>query len=89
MTVQNKIKIFLVDDDVLFLKLLEIEFLDTGDFEIQTFVTGELCLLELANLPDLIILDYHLDGIDPNAMNGIQTLINIKNYITNIIFNIN
>jgi CheY-like chemotaxis protein len=24
--------------------------------------------------PDVIILDYHLDGIDKNAMNGIETL---------------
>ena len=29
-----KIKIFLVDDDAIFLKLLEIQFLEHGDFEI-------------------------------------------------------
>ena len=28
----NKIKLFLVDDDVVFLKLLEIEFLQNADF---------------------------------------------------------
>lgn len=33
---QNKIKLFLVDDDAVFLKLLEIEFLEHGDFEIET-----------------------------------------------------
>jgi DNA-binding NtrC family response regulator len=29
-------------------------------------------------LPDVVILDYHLDGVNKNAMNGIQTLDNIK-----------
>ena len=30
--------------------------------------------------PDVIILDYFLDGIDKNAMNGIETLDKIKSY---------
>ena len=70
----NKIKLFLVDDDMLFLKSLEIDFLDCADFIIETYATGELCILNLSNNPDVIILDYYLDGIDPDAMNGIQTL---------------
>jgi two-component system OmpR family response regulator len=74
----NKIKLFLVDDDALFLKSLEIEFLDHADFEIETYSTGELCLANLSNNPDVIILDYHLDGIDKNAINGIATLDKIK-----------
>ncbi|PVX47851.1 response regulator receiver domain-containing protein [Flavobacterium sp. 103] len=74
----NKIKLFLVDDDALFLKSLEIEFLDHADFEIETYSTGELCLANLSNNPDVIILDYHLDGIDRNAINGIATLDKIK-----------
>ena len=75
---ENKIKIFLVDDDAVFLKLLEIEFRNSGDFSIETFATGELCLKRLAEDPDIIILDYHLDSIDKNAMNGIKTLDRIK-----------
>ena len=74
----NKIKLFLVDDDAIFLKLLEIEFLDNGDFDIETYSSGELCLANLANKPDVIILDYHLDGIDRDAMNGLDTLDKIK-----------
>jgi DNA-binding NtrC family response regulator len=75
---ENKIKLFLVDDDALFLKSLEIEFLQHGDFTIETFTTGELCLENLSHNPDVIILDYHLDGIDKNAMNGIEALDKIK-----------
>lgn len=80
----DKIKLFLVDDDALFLKMLEIEFLDTADFVIETYASGELCIENLENNPDLIILDYHLDGIDLKAMNGLETLDKIKEFDTNI-----
>jgi len=64
----------------LFLKSLEIEFLQHGDFIIETFTTGELCIKNLSHTPDVIILDYHLDGIDKSAVNGIQTLDKIKSF---------
>jgi DNA-binding NarL/FixJ family response regulator len=76
----SKIKIFLVDDDALFLKDLEIEFLEHGDFSIETYATGELCVQHLINNPDIIILDYHLNGIERKAMNGIETLDEIKKF---------
>ena len=74
----ESIKLFLVDDDPLFLKSLEIEFLQYSNFVVETFATGELCLKNLDHNPDVIILDYHLDSIDKNAMNGIATLDEIK-----------
>lgn len=77
---EDKVKLFLVDDDVLFLKLLEIEFLQQGDFNIETYSTGELCLQHISNNPDVVILDYHLDGIDKTAMNGVDTLDQIKEF---------
>ena len=75
---KNKIRLFLVDDDALYLKLLESDFLQQADFDIETFPTGELCIANLSHDPDVIILDYYLDGIDKNAMNGIDTLDKIK-----------
>jgi two-component system, OmpR family, response regulator len=80
MTMDKKIKLFLVDDDAIYLKLLEIEFLQHGDFTIETYATGELCIANLSNAPDMIILDYYLDGIDKMAMNGIATLDRIKSF---------
>jgi len=77
---KEKIKLFLVDDDAVFLKSLEIEFLQHADFIIETYATGELCIENLSRSPDIIILDYFLDGIDKTAMNGIQTLDKIKAY---------
>ena len=81
MNTDHKLVLFLVDDDALFLKSLEIEFLNHPKFTVHTFTTGELCLAGLSNKsnkPEIIILDYHLDGIDKNAINGIETLDKIK-----------
>jgi len=78
MALSKKIRLFLVDDDALFLKSLEIDFLQNADFTIETFSTGELCLKKLSMNPDVIILDYYLDSIDKTAMNGIETLDKIK-----------
>jgi len=76
----KKIKLFLVDDDALYLKLLEIEFLEHADFTIETYATGELCLENISQNPDVIILDYHLDGVEKDAMNGVETLDKIKEH---------
>jgi DNA-binding NtrC family response regulator len=78
MTNETKISIFLVDDDAVFLKSLEIEFLQYSAFHVKTFPTGELCLEHLSDKPDVIILDYHLDGISKDAMDGMRTLDKIK-----------
>ena len=76
--IAEPIKLFLVDDDALFLKSLQIEFLEHADFKIETYPTGELCIKNLKHSPDVIILDYQLDGIEKNAMDGIETLDKIK-----------
>jgi DNA-binding NarL/FixJ family response regulator len=84
MSNEKNIKIFLVDDDALYLKLLQIELLEHADFTIETYATGELCVDNLLRNPDVIILDYYLDGIDKTAMNGIITLDRIKAYNSEI-----
>jgi two-component system OmpR family response regulator len=80
----NKIKLFLVDDDAFFLKALEIEFLQHANFTIETFATGEVAVANLSHNPDVIILDYYLDGVDKTAMNGIETLDKIKSLYPDI-----
>ena len=80
----TKIKLFLVDDDAVFLKLLEFEFLQEADLIIETYPTGELCLQHISNNRDVIILDYHLNGIDKDAMDGLETLDKIKAYDSKI-----
>lgn len=75
---KNKI-IFLVDDDPLYLKSLEIEFKEYTEFQIKTFPTGELAIDNLWQNPSIIVLDYHLDGFVKDALNGLNTLQIIKN----------
>jgi two-component system OmpR family response regulator len=78
MTKEKKILLFLVDDDALFLKSLEIEFAQNTESAIKTFATGELCLKKLSQNPDIIILDYHLNSVNAKAINGIEILDKIK-----------
>jgi len=75
---EKKILLYLVDDDALFLKSLEIEFSDNTESEIKAFATGELCLEKISQNPDVVILDYHLNSVDKNAINGLETLDRIK-----------
>jgi two-component system OmpR family response regulator len=75
---ENKILLFLVDDDALFLKSLEIEFSQNTESTIKTFATGELCLESISENPDIVVLDYYLNGIDTHACNGLETLDSIK-----------
>lgn len=81
---ESNTKIFLVDDDVVFLKSLEIDFREWGNFDIETYISGELCIANLSNNPDVIILDYLLDGTDKHAMHGISTLDKIKAFNADI-----
>jgi DNA-binding NtrC family response regulator len=54
--------------------------LEHANFIIETYATGELCMENISHSPDIIVLDYHLNGIQKNAMNGIETLVKIKKY---------
>lgn len=78
MKIKDKMKLFLVDDDLIYLKKMETDFLQDADIVTEAYPTGELCLKNLAANPDIILLDYNLNGRDQQAMNGIQTLDKIK-----------
>jgi two-component system OmpR family response regulator len=73
-----RIKIFLVDDDALYLKVLESYFLESNILEVSSFATGEECLLHLSDKPDVVVLDYFLNGKDKEAKNGLAILKKIK-----------
>lgn len=78
MSTLKKISVFLVDDDAMYLKLLEKEFSEKLEYSVTTFATGERCLENLMEKPDIIVLDYYLNGIEKNALNGLETLSRIK-----------
>jgi two-component system, OmpR family, response regulator len=78
MTNENKILIFLVDDDELFLKSLVIDFEGSTESVVKTFLTGESCLENISENPDVIVLDYYLNNLKRDAINGLETLDRIK-----------
>jgi DNA-binding NtrC family response regulator len=73
-----KKKIVLVDDDTVFLKMLQADLMEHKTFIIETYPTGEQFLETISNSIDLVILDFHLNGINQKAINGLETLDKIK-----------
>ena len=78
MASEKKNLIFLVDDDELFLKDLELEFSENTKSEVRSYGTGEECLANIFLNPDIVILDYYLNSISKNAIDGLETLERIK-----------
>jgi two-component system OmpR family response regulator len=70
----NKL-IYIVDDDPVFLKMLQAFLLkEVPGIEIKTFPTGEACMHEMYQNPLAVILDYSLNSEFPYAWNGVQVL---------------
>ena len=79
-----KKKIVLVDDDTVFLKMLEANLMEHDTFEIETYPTGEQFMETISNTIDLVILDFHLNGVNQKAINGLETLNKIKSFNSEI-----
>lgn len=76
---QKDITIFIVDDDPIYLKSLELQFLQNPDLKVKSFLSGEACLEQMSIKPDIVILDYILNSTNKDAMDGARTLVAIKN----------
>jgi two-component system OmpR family response regulator len=77
----KRINIFLVDDDTLFLKALEHAVSEEHpSLNIKTFKTGEACLEQIKQNPDIVVLDFNLNTISTNKkiLNGLDVLKKIK-----------
>lgn len=73
----NKL-IFFVDDDKMILNLLEYTFQSREQYDVRTFHSGEEVLESMNKNPDLIVLDHILAGGEGESMNGMETLVKIK-----------
>jgi len=71
-------KIFLVDDDSSQTDLMKLHLESKYKLDISVFSTGEDCLDHLDENADYIVLDYNLDRVKKDAMNGIEVLKKIK-----------
>jgi len=71
-------KVFVVDDDEMFAKMLTDHLSASHPYDFHLFTTGEDCLTRLSEKPDAIILDYYLNSEGKNATDGMQILQAIK-----------
>jgi DNA-binding NtrC family response regulator len=63
----GQIKIYIVEDNFMYSFVLEEMLKEHGVFKVTSFASAEECIEILDNNPDLIILDYNLEG-----MNGLD-----------------
>ena len=72
-------QIFIVDDEPLLTEMLT-DYLKEQDstLSIKSFPTGESCLQNLKESPDLVVLDYYLNSKEKEAANGFDILKAIK-----------
>lgn len=66
--------IFIVDDDNFFGQMLKEHLNKKGGRNVSVFLTGEDCLNNLDEGPNLVILDYNLDSVVKYAANGLKIL---------------
>lgn len=71
---ERKKKIFIVEDEELFANLLKDYLVRKTGNEVAIYQTGEECLREMHQNPDVIILDYFLNSKIKNAANGLEIL---------------
>lgn len=71
----NPFKIFIVDDDAFFANMHEQYLLNLNYNNISCFSNGDDCLNNISQNPDVIFLDYNMDGIT-----GLEVLKKIKRY---------
>ena len=76
--VNGKFKVFVVDDDEIFLKAITKK-LDTSlHCSVVGFTSGEQCLFHINEKPNMVLADYLLSEGNGDAINGDQLLSRIK-----------
>jgi len=76
--------IFIVDDDALTAQMLSDHLEENPRNKVSIFSTGEECIKNLHQNPDVVILDYLLNSVDTSASDGLQILHQIKKWDTSI-----
>lgn len=65
----SELTIFIVDDNKVYQKLFR-QMMEQFCYSVHTFGTGEEALEYSGLKPDLVFMDYHLDGVNPYAKKG-------------------
>jgi DNA-binding NtrC family response regulator len=70
--------IFIVDDDPVLAEMLKDHLSKMTNYEIRIYETGEECLKNMDLKPGIIFLDFYLNSVDKDAMDGLEVLQEIK-----------
>lgn len=79
MNKSKQLKIFVVDDEIFYLNILEQHIRNLGYEEVIVFSNGTDCLNRITEKPDVVFLDYSMD-----TLTGYEVLKKIKRYNPNI-----
>ena len=71
-------KIYIVDDDPVLAEMLKDHLSKMTSYEVSVFETGEECLKYISDKPGIIFLDFYLNSVQKDAMNGLEILQEIK-----------
>ncbi len=71
-------KIFIVDDDPVLAEMLKDHLTKMTSYDVYVFDSGEECLKNLSEKPGIIFLDYYLNSVNKDAMDGLEILQDIK-----------
>jgi len=75
MKTKTSTKIFVVEDDPMYQRMVKYVMELNPDHEVHVFATGKECVTQLHLEPDIISLDYNLPDIQ-----GEDLLVDIKNF---------
>ena len=71
-------KIFIVDDDPMLTEALKDYLTRKVPHDVRIFNTGEECLKNLREQPEVIVLDFYMNTVQKDAANGMEILQVIK-----------
>jgi len=69
--------IFFVDDEPMFINLMEYTFKCRSGYSVKTFSSGEVCFEHMYMNPDLVVVDFFLSSSD-EQMTGMELVQKIK-----------
>ena len=81
----NSYHIAIIEDDYISAEILAHHLSQNPQYRVRTFFSGEAFFREENYHPDVVILDFHLDGQEENAMNGLAVSKQLKGIPTLIL----
>lgn len=73
-----EVSIAIVEDNSIYAKVIEKELFNRKFINFKTYATGEEFFEKQKEPVDVLILDYHLDSVNPNAMDGLEVIKKLK-----------